>query len=67
MTTREERFLALRTATTEWADREEEALTDEAARLRSIAERVGSGRLSSDVTGQASALVQDEIDEFLTS
>jgi len=66
MTTRDERLLALKTAVEEWADREEQRLEDEAEFLGSVRDGLASsGSLSRQTTAEASALTQDEIDEFL--
>lgn len=68
MTTRDERLLALKTAVEEWADREEEYLEKEVEFLESVREGLSSsGGLSEQTTEQASALTQDEIDEFLSA
>jgi hypothetical protein len=68
MTTRDERLLALKTAVDEWADREEQRYEDEVAFLESVRDGLSSsGSVSRSTTGEASALTQDEIDEFLSS
>lgn len=66
MTTRDERLTALREAVTEWSDRRIGELEDQAAFLRSVLEgRTNGGQLADFVTGQASALLEDEINAFL--
>jgi hypothetical protein len=66
MTTRDERLLQLKTAVEEWADREEQRLQDEATFLRSVRDGLtASGSVGTSVTQTTSALIQDEVDEFL--
>jgi hypothetical protein len=65
--TREERLTALETAVTEWADRRIEELEDQATFLRSVFDgRTNGGRLADYVTSEASSLLDDEINGFLT-
>lgn len=66
MTTRDERLLSLKTAVEEYADREEQRLTDEVTFLESVRDGLASsGSLTRQTTEEASSLTQDEIDEFL--
>jgi|PlaIllAssembly_1097288.scaffolds.fasta_scaffold01348_3 predicted PP-loop superfamily ATPase len=66
MTTRAERLNQLKTAVDEWADREEKRLEDEVEFLQSMIDgHTASGSLSTGVTSQTSALIADEINEFL--
>jgi hypothetical protein len=67
MTTRDERLLVLKNAVEEWTNREEERLQKEAEFLRSVRDGLASaGALSSRTTSEASALTQEELDEFLS-
>jgi hypothetical protein len=64
---RDARLDALKSATTEWADKEIKRLEDEAVFLKSILKgRTGAGRLTNQNVADASKLVVDEISQFLT-
>jgi hypothetical protein len=66
-TTREERLTALEDAVTEWADRRIEQLEAQAEFLRSVFDgRTSGGRLADYAVSEASALLDDEINAFLT-
>jgi hypothetical protein len=63
---RDARLDELKTATTDWADKEEKRLTDEATFLRSVLKgRTGAGRLADQNVADSSKLVVDEISRFL--
>jgi len=62
---RNARLTSLKNAVEEWAQREEARLEAEQAFLESIKDRTSSGELSESTTEAASALLQNEIDEFL--
>lgn len=65
-TERDERLDALKTATIEWADKEEKRLKNEALFLKSILKgRTGAGRLANQNVADSSKLVTDEISKFL--
>jgi len=65
-TARDARLDALKKATTEWADKEEKRLKDEAIFLKSILKgRTGAGRLANQNVADSSKLVVDEISQFL--
>ena len=66
-TARDARLDALKEAVEEWADKEITRLEDEAEFLKSILKgRTGAGRLTNQNVSDASTLVVDEIDQFLT-
>lgn len=68
MTTREERLDALEAAVTEWADLRITELEAQAAFLRSVFDgRTSGGQLADYVTVEASAILEDEINAFLTA
>ena len=63
---RDARLDALRTATTQWADKEIQRFEDEATFLKSILKgRTGAGRLTNQNVADSSKLVVDEISRFL--
>lgn len=63
---RDARLDELKKATTEWADKEEKRLKDEAIFLKSILKgRTGAGRLANQNVADSSKLVVDEISKFL--
>lgn len=65
---RNERLATLRSRTEEWADREIERLEYEKEFLESVLSgRSPNGQLQQHIRSFTSSLVQDEIDEFLTS
>lgn len=65
-TARDARLDELKKATTEWADKEEKRLKDEATFLKSILKgRTGAGRLANQNVADSSKLVVDEISQFL--
>jgi len=65
-TARDARLDELKKATTEWADKEEKRLKDEAIFLKSILKgRTGAGRLANQNVADSSKLVVDEISKFL--
>lgn len=67
MTTREERLDALEDAVTEWADHYIDRLEAQAEFLRSVFDgRTNGGRLADYAVSEASALLEDEINAFLT-
>lgn len=69
MATKEERDARLdelKDAVTEWADKEKERLEDEVEFLKSVLQgRTGSGRLANENVSDSSAIVVDEINQFL--
>lgn len=65
-TERDARLDELKKATTEWAEKEEKRLKDEAIFLKSILKgRTGAGRLANQNVADSSKLVVDEISKFL--
>jgi len=65
-TERDTRLDALKKATTDWADKEEKRLKDEATFLKSILKgRTGAGRLANQNVADSSKLVVDQISRFL--
>jgi hypothetical protein len=63
---RDARLDELKTATTEWADKEIERLENEVTFLKSILEgRTGAGRLASQNVEDSSGLLVDEVSVFL--
>ena len=63
---RNARLDELSTAVTEWGDKEEQRLTDEATFLRSVLKgRTGAGRLANQNVSDSSKLVVGEIGRFL--
>lgn len=66
MATRQERLTALSDAVSEWADREEERLTEEKEFLEAIFNgRTNGGALTQYITEEASSLLEDEVNAFL--
>ncbi len=67
MTTRDERLVTLRDAVDRWADAEERRLQEEKTFLQSVFNgRTNGGQLSRYITEEASSLLEDEVNSFLT-
>jgi hypothetical protein len=67
MTTRDERLVALQNAVDRWADAEERRLQEEKTFLQSVFNgRTNGGQLSRYITEEASSLLEDEVNSFLT-
>ena len=65
---RNERLATLRARTEEWADSEIERLEYEKEFLESVLDgRSSNGQLQQHIRSFTSSLVQDEIDDFLTT
>jgi hypothetical protein len=63
---RDKRLDELKKATTDWADKEEKRLKDEATFLKSVLKgRTGAGRLADQNVADSSKLVVDQISQFL--
>lgn len=66
MSTRREKLELLRSTVTEWADKEEERLENDAAFLRSVIDgRTSSGRVAATVNREATQLIQDQVSDYL--
>jgi hypothetical protein len=64
---RDDRLVALRDAVDRWADAEERRLQEEKTFLQSVFNsRTNGGQLSQYITEEASSLLQDEVNAFLT-
>ena len=64
---RNKRLDDLKQATSDWADKETQRLTNEATFLKSILQgRTGAGRLTNQNVVDSSKLVVNSINEFLT-
>ena len=67
MTARDERLVALRDAVDRWADAEERRLQEEKVFLQSVFNgRTNGGQLAQYITEEASSLLEDEVNSFLT-